>query len=338
MQEERKYSVSGSQIMTRKVNKLRTKHGDYTINTTPLGKGSFGQIMLAIDPHNYQVVLKRIAKSKIGIDPDLTTRLKSEFELFHNINCPYICAEYASFQTISNYYISVEYCNGGDLAAHLMKDSYKTDLPDIQDIARQILKGLKCLHDHNIVHRDLKPANIFLHRELGGARHWKLGDFSISRLISAGCPLTLGIGTSVYTSPQVLDGMNEKNIIYTEKADMWAFGVILYELAYKKWPFMYEDYLNMILNKGIYINQSTPINTLLLDLIVGCLQMQEESRLDVTKALQHPFIIADIPEATSLDQEIRGYEDYIFHNRYDYPHTIPNSGPTNIRMPTLGNI
>ena len=93
----------------------------------------------------------------------------------------------------------------------------------IINFIKQITKGTAYLHNKKIIHRDLKPSNIFISSE----NRLKIGDFGISKKHTSTMSManTL-VGTTIYIAPEIYGG-----IPYNEKADVWALGCILYELA-----------------------------------------------------------------------------------------------------------
>ena len=140
-----------------------------------------------------------------------------------------------------------EFANKGDLFQKItyfkqMQKSFEEK--DIWNIFIQILKGLKCLHDHNILHRDLKSANIFLFNN----NLAKIGDLNVSKVTKNGIGHTQ-TGTPYYASPEV---WNDES--YTNKSDIWSLGCVLYEMICLTPPFKAEsmDRLYHKIIKGKY--------------------------------------------------------------------------------------
>ena len=123
---------------------------------------------------------------------------------------------------------------------------------EAMDYFTQILIALHYLHSKGIVHRDLKPANILIDELPGGLNILKIGDFGISRVdiqemkkkISASMTLG-GLTSPAYASPEIM----LDNKASSTKLDMWALGIILYQLvSSNKHPFENENHFVMINN------------------------------------------------------------------------------------------
>ncbi|GBE60919.1 nima-related kinase [Babesia ovata] len=145
-------------------------------------------------------------------------------------------------------YIIMEYCDSGDLAENMRqfhKHYDKVNEQVIFDIALQLLFALAYCHNSSlgpkqgrILHRDLKPQNIFLHsnhrNKTRNGYICKIGDFGLCRSIGLESFAHSCVGTPYYWCPELLLS-HTKN--YDDKMDMWALGVVLYELSYGKTPF-----------------------------------------------------------------------------------------------------
>ncbi|CBZ33912.1 hypothetical protein, conserved [Leishmania donovani] len=117
----------------------------------------------------------------------------------------------------------------------------------ITDIAKQCLDALAYLHALCIVHRDIKPSNIYLSKRDGTV---KIGDFGVSKLLQPAEPFTMTfVGTPFYLCPELCMGDP-----YSFGADIWALGVVLYELYCLKLPFTSDNVLAQIyvITEGVY--------------------------------------------------------------------------------------
>lgn len=139
------------------------------------------------------------------------------------------------FQTNNNMYIVTEMCDF-DLY-HYLKEKRKLPEEEATSMLKQIMKGIKYLHQHNIIHRDLKPANILLKD-----KQCKLSDFGFAKNVEhENVFLKSIVGTPLYMSPQLLQKQK-----YTNKSDLWSIGLIFYEMLHGKTPWMANNELQLI--------------------------------------------------------------------------------------------
>jgi serine/threonine protein kinase len=125
----------------------------------------------------------------------------------------------------------LEFCGGGDLK-QLLKEHGRFNEFQVQYFMRQIASALKCIHQQNIVHRDLKPQNILL-TEKSTNSQLKLADFGLAKAYEKEDELfETNCGTPIYMAPEI-----QMALPYTDKADLWSVGVIMFELLAGVPPF-----------------------------------------------------------------------------------------------------
>lgn len=130
----------------------------------------------------------------------------------------------------------LEYCSGGDLfkLLHERKDVYLSWPQRIQ-ILKDICQGMEYLHSNSYIHRDLKPLNLLLNTPISNENdpvHVKISDFGLTRLCSDDEYMTGMLGTCHWMAPEVL--ISSK---YTQKADVYSFSIILYEVITREYPY-----------------------------------------------------------------------------------------------------
>lgn len=136
-----------------------------------------------------------------------------------NIQSSYIVKYFNSFIEKEKFYISMEYCSGGDLSQFLKGQMGKPVNEDvIWRFTLQIMLGLKDLHAKKILHRDIKSMNVFLTDN----KSIRIGDLGVARTMTGDFASTI-VGTPYYLSPEMCE---EKP--YNEKTDVWAMGCLIY--------------------------------------------------------------------------------------------------------------
>ena len=192
-----------------------------------LGGGGFGEVSLYYDNiSKREVVIKKIIKS--GKDEEL--RFYREINALKNIRSPYSVEYYDYYSDNNYYYIVMEKCDE-DLT-NIMK-KYKNGIPDsqIKGILLQLNEAFKIMLSKNIIHRDLKPKNILIKYVSQNSFIVKLADFGLSREFYNKSFSTCA-GTPVYMAPELLSAQNVGINYIPIKCDLWAIGVIIYELKF----------------------------------------------------------------------------------------------------------
>lgn len=187
-----------------------------------LGKGGQGAVYLAYDPNLDIDVAIKILEGDVHSD-EFKKRLRDEARLVARLSHPNI-VQVRDYDSAFPYLV-MEYCDGGDLTTLLKRRPMMT-VHELLGIARQIAAALATAHQSTppIMHRDLKPGNILFHRGIP-----KVGDFGLAKMmgVQTGVTTTRGMmGTIRYTSPE-----QSLDISRTDhRTDLWALGVILYEM------------------------------------------------------------------------------------------------------------
>ncbi len=211
-----------------------TKIGSYEIQA-PLGEGGMGAVYKAHDPTLQRTVaIKVLAKQ----DADASARLLQEARAASALNHPHICTIYEVGEHEGQAFIVMEHVEGKPLSALIPADGLPPE--SVIRYGTQIADALAHAHERGIVHRDLKSLNVMITPE-GRA---KVLDFGLAaRMPQAdvdGLTKThealphagMLVGTLAYMAPEVLRGEAA-----TARSDIWALGVLLYEMASGEPPF-----------------------------------------------------------------------------------------------------
>jgi eukaryotic-like serine/threonine-protein kinase len=206
-------------------------------------------------------------------------------------------------------YMVMEYLEGHDLSTVLEAGG---PMP-IEDVALYVLEACEALaeaHGRGIVHRDLKPSNLFLARANDGSLQVKVLDFGISKLVNGdgtGAKTRTGalLGSPLYMSPEQVQSAS----VADARSDVWAIGVMLYELCTGQCPFDSEHVMG-ILGRIAYANPAKP-STLRADVpaaldavILRCLEKQPERRYQDVAALARALAPLAPASAAALVERI----------------------------------
>ena len=165
----------------------------------------------------------------------------NEVTILESIDSNYVVKFHKSFNLNNKLYIVMEYCNGGDLSNLIISRKKTLYLPEetIWKYFIQICIGLSSLHNNKnmkILHRDIKSLNIFLLND-----NIKIGDLGLAKKLNQNSYANTIVGTPYYLSPELCKYQN-----YNEKSDIWALGIVLYELAALKFPFDANNQISLV--------------------------------------------------------------------------------------------
>ena len=211
-----------------------TKIGNYEIQA-PLGEGGMGAVYKAHDPTLQRTVaIKVLAKQ----DDDASTRLLQEARAASALNHPHICTIHEVGQHEGRAFIVMEHVEGKPLSALIPADGLPPE--SVIRYGTQIADALAHAHERGIVHRDLKSANVVITPEgrakvldFGLAARMPQADAEAVTKTQEAIPHAgMLVGTLAYMAPEVLRGEAA-----TARSDIWALGVLLYEMASGQLPF-----------------------------------------------------------------------------------------------------
>jgi serine/threonine-protein kinase len=205
-----------------------------------LGAGGMGVVFKARDRELDDLVALKMLKREVAGDAVLVERLKSELKLARKITHPNILRTFDFGDIDGNPFISMEYVRGLTLRAMLERSGRLPYSAGLR-LARQLTSGLAAAHALAIIHRDIKPENIILDSQ-GNA---KLMDFGLARPVTR---LTPGqtqagfiVGTPHYLAPEQLEGKEPD-----QRADVYACGVVLFEVFTGRLPFGGNNLMEII--------------------------------------------------------------------------------------------
>ena len=239
-----------------------------------LGAGGMGQVYRAVNTRNGHVIaIKALSLEKS--DNMAVERFLNEARIQSSLKHPNIVSLYDCIETDGNLYILMEYVDGRTLT-ELIRQSNGLNQSDLIEIFGALIQAVSYLHGRGVIHRDLKSDNI----KISTNRQVKILDFGISKSKSS-ANLTVAdsvVGTIGYLSPEQLHGE-----IANVQSDIWALGILLYEMVTGSLPFNAPTIGELCeqIKRGRYIPLGTiapNTDPLIVRIVEKCLQQKPENR------------------------------------------------------------
>jgi serine/threonine-protein kinase len=295
---------------------IGSRLGHYDV-TALIGEGGMGQVYQATDTKlNRQVALK-ILPEAFASDPDRLARFQREAQVLASLNHPNIAQIHGLEDSEGTKALVLELVEGPTLADRIAQGPIPLD--EALPIAKQIAEALEAAHEAGVIHRDLKPANIKVRDDgtvkvldFGLAKAFQPDASDVSQSMSPTISLTAAatqmgmvIGTAAYMAPEQARGK-----LVDKRADIFAFGVVLYEMLTGQRPFQGED---VSLTLAAVMTFDADLDRLpetfsptLKTYLARCLAKDPKERLrdigDVRLAMEGAFettVSASIPEPTA---------------------------------------
>ncbi len=218
---------------------MNKKFGHYEV-VSELGRGGMGVVYKAWEPSlNRHVAIKALGEHLLG-DEGLIERFTREAKSMAAINHPNVIQVYFIGKEEGQPYFAMEFIEGISLD-DLLRGNNVLSVPHAKEILRQACAGLAVAHDLDLVHRDIKPANLMICDD-GTV---KVVDFGIAQTREYGDKLTNTgefVGTPGYLSPEVCTGKE-----VDARSDIFALGIVFYEMLAGKVPFENDSPLGLML-------------------------------------------------------------------------------------------
>jgi serine/threonine protein kinase/roadblock/LC7 domain-containing protein len=292
---------------------IGTKLAHYEI-IRHLGTGGMGEVYQATDSKLGRSVAIKLLPAAFASDPDRLSRFRREAQLLASLNHPNIAHIYGLEESGHTRCIVMELIEGETLQARIKNGPIPVD--EAVTIAKQIAEALEAAHEKGVIHRDLKPGNVML----TGDGRVKVLDFGLAKAYDANpvsatssdsptmasmAATNAGVilGTAAYMSPEQVRGKT-----VDRRADIWAFGAVLFEMLTGKRAFPGEDLTDTLASvvkldpQWEAIGESVPSRV--RQVLRVCLQKDPRQRAqamgDVRLALEGAFETAAPQPAVSL--------------------------------------
>ena len=281
-----------------------------------IGQGGMGEVYRAEDTTLKREVAIKVLPEQFTKDPQRLARFEREAQLLASLNHPNIASIHSFEHSDDIHFLVLELVEGETLQERVAKGPVPVE--EALEVCRQIAEGVEAAHEKGVIHRDLKPANVKVTPE----GKVKILDFGLAKAFEAETPVTdisqsptlteemtragVILGTAAYMSPEQAKGKP-----VDKRADIFAFGAVLYELLTGKRAFEGEtitETLGAIIHKEPEweaLPATTPWR--IQDLLRRCLQKDAHDRLDgianlrieIKLALTEPATVSPIGVAST---------------------------------------
>ncbi len=270
------------------VPRVGQKIGPYEI-LGRLGSGGMGLVFSAWDERLHRDVAIKLLKDEF-LNPTMRSRFLGEARAASRLNHPNICTIFDIGEEQDCPYMVMELLKGDTLRSRMQQGPIPVE--SILQVAVQVADALSVAHEQGIVHRDIKPANVVLVNKPNGTFQTKVLDFGLAKVDIAGLDSRSGltttgmtVGTVSYMSPEQARGEPLDG-----RSDLFALGVLLYEMATRKLPFdgatsalVFVQLLNHPPEPLRSLNASVP--KAFEQVINTCLQKDREDRYQTAQEL-----------------------------------------------------
>ncbi|OAY39653.1 E3 ubiquitin-protein ligase UPL5 isoform X1 [Manihot esculenta] len=249
-----------------------------------LGSGSFGKVYegyVADCPLLAVKVAPLLERKKVD-------QIEQEIALLRQFSHPNIVKYFGTDKDEMNLYIFLELVGAGSLEKHYQK--FQLQDSEVSLYTKQILKGLKYLHDRNVVHGDIKCANILVDVK----KCVKIADFGLSRVTNLKTLFKFCWWNPRWMPPEVVNG---KGGGYGFKIDIWSVGCTVLEMSTRKIPYSHLEpgAVDYSIGEGKLPPLPDSLTEHSRDFILQCLQVNPNDRPTAAELLEHPFVKGRCP-------------------------------------------
>lgn len=213
-------------IKSQSIKDHTTTMDDFIIYSV-LGRGFYGKVMLCQKKGGKELyAIKSIHKARLVKAHKVHTAFR-ERNVLLKIKHPFIVSLSFAFQSLTKFYLGLEYVPGGELFRYLQKRGPLT-IKEARFYAGEIGLALSHLHSQGVIYRDLKPENVLLDEE----GHIKLTDFGLAKDTVNDSTTNTFCGTAEYLAPEII-----RKEDYSFAIDWWSYGCLVYEMCFGQTPF-----------------------------------------------------------------------------------------------------
>ena len=247
-----------------------------------LGEGGMGAVYKAADRELDRFVALKVIRPELASNPSILARFKQELLLAHQVTHRNVIRIYDLGEAEGVKFITMEFIEGQDLRA-LIREKKKFAPEEAVDVIQQVCQALNAAHGVGVIHRDLKPQNIMQ----DGSGRILVMDFGLARTLEGDGMTQTGalVGTMEYMSPEQALAKD-----LDQRSDIFALGLILYEMLTGKQPFSAESALASLIKRTQ--ERATPVSDIdaqipgaLSGIVSKCLERDLKQRYQNVSAI-----------------------------------------------------
>ncbi|CAM8997671.1 unnamed protein product [Rhodiola kirilowii] len=264
---------------------------------TKIASGSFGRLYKGTY-WNQEVAIKVLRQE--SVDANMQKEFAQEVFIMRKVRHQNIVHFIGASTKPPNLCIVTEFLKGGSLYDYLHKNKGFFKLPVLLKAAIDISRGMEYLHNNDIIHRDLKTANLLLDDK----ENVKVADFGVARVKAQSGVMTAETGTYRWMAPEVIEHKP-----YDHKADIFSFGIVLWELLTRKIPYEYMTPLQAaigVVQKGLRPPIPKNAHPKLTELLHRCWLKDPGSRPDFTEIIEILETIAKEVQSVERKEKTAG--------------------------------
>jgi serine/threonine protein kinase len=317
MQEEKKTENKNQCNINKNKNKKGIIIGNYLVTEKRIGRGATSTVYVG-----YHLKKKiKVAVKKFEVYPNgerAKRKAFREMELLRRMDHPNIIKLYDIYynEKKGDLYLFLEFCHKGSIKSFLGEGGYVEE-KHAKRLTKQLLSGLRYIHNMGVYHRDIKPHNLLLSKNY----NLKISDFGLATMNTRGTFKRL-CGSPLYMAPEVLTSS-----FYNEKSDIWSVGIFLFEILFGFHPFSSKvrtlpDIIkiakkgisieipppnlntNTITNTNTNTNRSIECSENCIDFLRKTLVVKIDERIDWKDLFVHPWVTTDISKKVYQYQHV----------------------------------
>ena len=248
-----------------------------------IGKGGFGSVWKVRHKITRQIFAIKVINKESIVKQNMIEQTNREIEIMYKLDHPHIIKLYSHFEDDEDFCLIMQIASKGQLYS-VIKRLKRLDQRTAAQYMREVISAIKYLHTRNppIIHRDIKPENILLDQD----GRCKLADFGWSNFDDGRKNRETYCGTPEYLAPEMVTKSG-----HNESVDIWALGVLLFEMLTGRTPFNFTgDRIQLYNNiKSLRIVWTDDFPQLAKDLVGRILKLNPKDRLSLDQMINHQW-------------------------------------------------